>query len=79
METAEHTVREHAYHLWNQGGRSEELSLEFWLAAKAEFDRIENPLWLTEEAAAARRTPNLLEESSVRVKSRERRLAGLLN
>lgn len=63
MENTEHTVREHAYHLWNQAGRPEELSMEFWLAANAEFDRIENPLWVTEEAAAARRTPNLLESN----------------
>jgi Protein of unknown function (DUF2934) len=63
METTEHTVREHAYHLWNQAGRPEELSLEFWLAAKAEFDRIENPLWVTQEAATARRPRNLLEDN----------------
>ena len=34
MKITEHIVREQAYHLWNQ-------SEEFWLAAKAEFHRIE--------------------------------------
>ena len=61
--TMEHTVRERAYHLWNLAGRPEELSLEFWLAAKVEFDRIENPPWLTQEAATAHRPRNLLEDN----------------
>jgi len=63
MENTEHNFHEHAYYLWNQAGRPEQLSLESWLAAKAEFDRIENPLWVTQEAAAARRLRNLLEDN----------------
>jgi hypothetical protein len=56
MKIMEHIVREQAYHLWNQ-------SEQFWLAAKAEFYRIEGPPWLTEEAATERRTRNLLEDN----------------
>jgi hypothetical protein len=63
METTEQIVREYAYHLWDRAGRPEELSMEFWIAAKAELDRIEDPLWVTEEAAAARRPRNLLEDN----------------
>ncbi len=63
MESTEHIVREHAYHLWNQAGRPEELSVQFWLAAKARFDRIENPPWATEEAATGRRIRNLMEDN----------------
>jgi hypothetical protein len=63
METTEQIVREHAYHLWDRAGRPGELSMEFWLAAKAGFYRIEDPLWVTEEAATARRTRNLMEDN----------------
>ena len=63
METTEQIVREHAYHLWDRAGRPQELSKEFWLAAKAEVHRIESPLWVTEEAATERRSRNLLEDN----------------
>lgn len=63
MKITEHIIREHAYHLWTQAGRPNTLGEEFWLAAKAEFDRIEDPLWVTEEAATARRSRNLLEDN----------------
>ena len=63
METTEYTVRKHVYHLWDKAGRPGELSRGFWLAAKAEFDRIEDPLWVTEEAATSRRPRNLLEDN----------------
>ena len=63
MKITEHIVREHAYHLWRRAGRPEEQSEEFWLAAKAEFDRMDNPPWVTEEAAITQRTRNLLEDN----------------
>ena len=63
MKDTEQIVREHAYQLWNQAGRPKELSVQFWVAAKDEFNRMEDPLWVTEEAATARRSRNLLEDN----------------
>jgi hypothetical protein len=63
MKPTGHIVREHAYHVWDQARRPRELSVEFWLAAKAEYDRMENPPWVTEEAATAQRHRNLLEDN----------------
>ncbi len=63
MKTTEQIVREHAYHLWDRAGRPGEFSVELWFAAKAEFVRIEDAPWVTEEAATARRPRNLLEDN----------------
>ena len=63
MKTTEQIVREHAYHLWTHAARPKKLGEEFWLVAKAEFDRIEDPQWVTEQAATARRSRNLLEDN----------------
>ena len=63
MEDTEHIVREHALHLLDPAGGPEQLSVKLWLYAKAEFDRMEDPLWVTQEAAVARRLRNLLEDN----------------
>ena len=41
MEGMERMIRERAYQLWEIAGRPEGRSEEFWLAAKAEFERKE--------------------------------------
>ena len=38
MNAKERAIRERAYQLWDQAGRPEDRSQEFWLAAKAEFE-----------------------------------------
>ena len=64
MKDTEPIVREHGYQLlWGHAGRRKEVSLQFWVTAKGEFNRIEDPLWVTEEAATTRRPRNLLEDN----------------
>ncbi len=41
MKGMERMIRERAYQLWESAGRPEGRSEEFWLAAKAEFERRE--------------------------------------
>jgi hypothetical protein len=38
MSTNEQMIREQAYELWNDAGRPDGRSDEFWFAAKAEFE-----------------------------------------
>ncbi|MGO9419862.1 DUF2934 domain-containing protein [Roseiarcus sp.] len=38
MNAKEKAIRERAYQLWDQAGRPEGRSQEFWLAAKAELE-----------------------------------------
>ena len=38
MSLTEETIRERAYQLWDQAGRPEQRSQEFWFAAKAELE-----------------------------------------
>ena len=63
MKNTEQIFREHHYHLRDPAGSHEEFSKRFWFAVRAEFDRIEEPVWVTEEAASARRPRNLLEDN----------------
>jgi hypothetical protein len=43
MKDHEELVRERAYLLWEQAGRPEDRTLEFWFAAVREYENAEDP------------------------------------
>ncbi len=43
MSASEQAIRARAYQLWDQAGRPEDRSREFWLAAKSELESKERP------------------------------------
>jgi hypothetical protein len=63
MKNTEQIVRKQADHLWSLAGLPKEIREQFWLGSKSEFTRVEDPLWVTEEAATARRSRSLLEDN----------------
>jgi hypothetical protein len=55
MSSNEQMIREQAYRLWDDAGRPDGRSDEFWFAAKAEFEREE---WTGEENLRAHVPPH---------------------
>ena len=63
MSDNEKVIRERAYELWEQAGRPNDRSLEFWFAAKAEFEA-EKETGETQPGAPVRRGVEALRHKS---------------